>query len=1045
MFSHFFIRRPIFSMVISITIILLGSLAMLSLPVERYPDVAPPSVTVRADYPGADAKTVADTVATVIEKEVNGVEGMIYMQSVCGNNGRMNLTVTFESGTDLDMANVLVQNRVTVATSKLPEEVKRLGVTTKKKSTNASVYLAIYSDDGKFNDLFLSNYLNINIRDEIARVAGVGDVNTFGVGDYSIRIWLNPDKLRNLGMNASDVVAAVREQNMQVAAGQIGEPPVNKDVAFQYTVTVKGRLVEPEEFGDIVLRSGSNGQVVRIRDVARVELGANNYGTTATFKGKPAAVMAVYQIPGANAIQVADGVKAKMKELSEKFPTGLKYDIVYDNTEIIKASLKEVVITLFITLLLVIFTVYVFLQNFRATIIPSVTIPVSLIGTFIAMAGFGYSINQFTLFGLVLVIGIVVDDAIVVVENTSRLLQSGKYTAVEAAKQAMIEISGPVVATTLVLLSVFVPTAFMGGITGTLFKQFAVTISVATCFSTLNALTLSPALCALLLRPVDENKISGVFKAFNSSLEKTTTGYISIVRFAMRKAAIGIILFIAISAVSIWGFGKLPTGFVPQEDEGFCIANIQLPNASSQNRITAFVKKTNKIIENTPGVDRYITVTGYSMLDDVVVPNMAFSFVIFKDWDDRDKSEHQEAIINNLNRSFSQLKGGIVFAFPTPSLPGLGLSGGFTCMLQDRGGVGLATLEKTGNDFIAKTLKDPAVMTMNSTFKSDVPQLKVDVNRDSVLARGLSMKSVFDAMQVYLGSSYINDFTLFNQTFQVKAQADRDFRAEPNDIMNLEFRAPNGMMVPLKSIADIKQIFGPQSITHFNLYPSIKIMGTEAPGYSSGQAMDVVEKNAKSLPSSISLAWTELSFQQRLAAGSTSAIFLLSVILVYLILAAQYESWTIPIAVCMSVPTALAGAVAAIIMRGMDNNVYTQVGIVLLIGLSTKTAILIVEFAMVQHAEGASVFDAALEAVRLRFRAVMMTAFSFILGVLPLLVATGAGAESRKVLGTVVFGGMIVATLVSMIIVPLIYYVIQSAEDKVKNRKKNNANKITNG
>lgn len=1035
MFSHFFIKRPIFAMVISITIVLLGVIALISLPVERYPEVAPPSVTISAVYPGADAETVADTVATVIEKEVNGVEGMIYMQSVSGNDGSMNLTVTFESGTDLDMANVLAQNRVTVATAKLPEEVKRLGVTTKKKSTNASVYLAIYSDDGKFNDLFLSNYLKIQIKDEIARVAGVGDVQTFGVGDYSIRIWLNPDALRNLDMNASDVVGAVRSQNVQVAAGQIGEPPVSDDTAFQYTVKVRGRLVEPEEFGDIVLRSGDNGNVVRLRDVAKIELGADSYGVTSTYKGKPAAVMAVYQIPGANAIEVADGVKAKMKSLSEKFPKGLSYNIVYDNTDIIKASLKEVVITLFITLLLVIFTVYIFLQNFRATIIPSITIPVSLIGTFLAMAGMGYSINQFTLFGLVLVIGIVVDDAIIVVENTTRHLQSGKSPA-QAAKDAMSEISGPVIATTLVLLSVFVPTAFMGGITGTLFKQFAVTISMATCFSTLNALTLSPALCAMLLRPIDEKKQGWIFRGFNKGLEKTTTGYMGIVRFLLHRAVVGILLFVILTAGSMYGFSRLPAGFVPQEDEGFCIAVAQLPNAASQGRIKEFVKKTNKVIENTKGVDRYITVTGFSMLDGVLIPNTAFSFVIFKDWDDRDETESQESIIQHLNIGFMGLQDGVAFAFPTPSLPGLGLSGGFTFMLQDIGGAGLQNLEQVANDFAAGATTESSIAGMNSTFKSDVPQLIVDINRDSVLARGLSIRSVFDTMQVYLGSSYINDFTLYNQTFKVKAQAEQIYRQNPDDIRKLEFRAPDGNMVPLGSIADVKETFGPQSITHFNMYPSVKIMGNEASGFSSGQAMDAVEKMAKEkLPASMGMQWIELSFQQRVAAGSTVVIFILAIILVYLVLAAQYESWTIPIAVCMAVPTALAGAVAAVLLRGMDNNVYTQVGIVLLIGLATKSAILIVEFAMQRRTEGASVFDAAVESVHIRFRAVLMTAFSFILGVLPLLVASGAGAESRKVLGTVVFGGMLVATAVSLAIVPLIYYVIQSTEDKIRGKK----------
>jgi HAE1 family hydrophobic/amphiphilic exporter-1 len=1032
MFSHFFIKRPIFAMVISITIIILGLIAMISLPVERYPEVAPPSVTISATYPGADSETVANTVATVIEKEVNGVEGMIYMQSVSGNDGRMDLTVTFESGTDLDMANVLAQNRVTVATSKLPEEVKRLGVTTKKKSTSATAYIAIYSENGEFTDLFLSNYMNIQIRDEIARVAGVGDVMLFGVGDYSIRIWLNPDKLRNLDMNASDVVAAVRAQNMQVAAGQIGEPPVKSDIAFQYTVKVKGRLADPEEFGNIVLRSGSDGQVVRIKDVAKVELGADNYGMTATYKGMPSAVMAVYQIPGANAIAVADGVKAKLKELSAKFPKGLKYDLVYDSTDIIKASLKEVVTTLFITLILVILTVYIFLQNFRATVIPSVTIPVSLVGTFIVMAALGYSINQFTMFGLVLVIGIVVDDAIVVVENATRHLQSGK-TPMQAAKDAMTEISGPVIATTLVLLSVFVPTAFMGGITGTLFKQFAVTISIATCFSTLNALTLSPALCAKILRKVDEDKVGPIFGAFNKVLDKTTNSYIGIVKFVIRRAMIGIVLFVVLTVTSIWGLNKLPTGFVPQEDEGFCIVNVQLPNAASQNRIKNFVKESNKIIESVPGVDRYITVTGYSMFDGVAVPNMAFSFVMFKDWDERDESESQDVIISSMNQKFSQLQDGLAFAIATPSLPGLGLSGGFTFMLQDIGGVGMKTLEKVAHSFVTDSSQEPAIQSMNSTFKSDVPQLEVDIDRDSILARGLNMQSVFDTLQVYLGSAYINDFTLYNQTFKVKAQASKEFRATPEDIKKLELRAADGNMIPLASVADVKEVFGPQSITHFNLYPSVKIMGGPNAGYSSGQAMDAVEEMAKSkLGSSLGLAWTELSFQERLATGSTGMIFLLAVVLVYLILAAQYESWTIPISVCMAVPIALAGAVLAVLSRGMDNNVYTQVGIVLLIGLSTKTAILIVEFAMTRHAEGASVFDAAVEAVKLRFRAVLMTAFSFILGVLPLLVATGAGAESRKVLGTVVFGGMMVATVLSLAIVPLIYYLIQTGENKLK-------------
>ncbi len=1031
MFSHFFIDRPVFAMVISIVIIILGGMSMLSLPVERYPEIAPPTISVSAVYPGANAETVADTVATPIEAELNGVENMIYMSSVCANDGTMSLSVTFKSGTDLDMANVLVQNRVSAAEAKLPQEVQRMGVSVKKKSSNINLFVALYSPDNSYDDLFLANYLNLQIKDELARVAGVGEVSTFGTGEYSMRIWLDPDKLRTRGLTPDDVINAVKEQNRQVSAGQIGEPPAPAGQAFQFTVSVKGRLTDPNEFEDIVILSTDGGGVIRVRDVARVELGADDYGVKANFNGQPSSIIAIYQIPGANAITVADGCKAKLAELKKNFPAGIDYKVAFDNTDVIKASLKEVVITLFMTLALVVLTVYIFLQDFRATIIPSVTIPVSLIGTFAAMSAMGFSINQFTLFGLVLVIGIVVDDAIVVVENVSTHLKDGKHSPRDATKLAMTEITGPIVATTLVLLSVFIPTTFMGGITGTLFKQFAITISIATCFSTLNALTLSPALCGLILRSSKGKKTGRIFQRFNNGLKSTTTVYTTIVRTLLRHAAVGILLFIGLTLGSLFGFTQLPTGFVPQEDEGYCMISIQVPDASSQERTSDFVGKIEKIFKDLPGVEDSLTITGFSILEGAKISSAGFAVLIFKDWDERPPEEHQREILANVNKRMHAIQNGKAFAFPTPSLPGLGLTGGFTMMLQDRGGAGMRTLEQVGNEFVNDGNAQSGLTQMRTTFRANVPQLFVDIDRDQVLTRGLSMNAVFNTLQSFLGSVYINDLTLFNRTFKVKAQANQNYRSEPEDIQRLEIRAPNGGMVPLGAVAEVRNSFGPQTITHYNMYPSIKIMGEAEKGFSSGQAMDILENMAQNkLPPSMGTEWTEMSYQEKTASGSTSILMILAVVLVYLVLAAQYESWSLPLSVCMAVPTALLGAVLAVLLRGMDNNIYTQVGIVLLIGLSTKSAILIVEFAKAKRDEGMSTFDATLEALRARFRAVLMTAFSFILGVIPLLVATGAGCESRKVLGTVVFGGMLIATVISLAIVPFLYYVIQRLTEK---------------
>jgi hydrophobic/amphiphilic exporter-1 (mainly G- bacteria), HAE1 family len=1030
MFSHFFVRRPIFAMVIAIVIMIIGLFSMTGLPIERYPNIAPPAITVDAVYPGADAQTVADTVAAVIEKEVNGVEGMIYMNSVSANDGTMKLTVTFATGTKLDMANVLVQNRVAKAIPQLPQEVQRIGVKTQKKSTDANLYIGFSSPDNRYDDIFLANYVSLFIKDEIARVPGVGEVQAFGAGDYSMRIWLDPEKMRARGIVAEDLVAAVQQQNLQVAAGQIGEPPVPSGQAYQMTMRVKGRLLTEEEFGKIVIRSGDDGRVLRVKDVADVKLGAKTYVIGSSLNGNRSATIAVYQIPGENAIEVVKGVREKMESLEKGFPEGLQYTVIFDNTVVIQSSIDEVVETLFITLILVILTVYIFLQNFRATLIPSATIPVSLIGTFAALSALGYSINQFTLFGLVLVIGIVVDDAIVVVENCTRLIDEEGMEPKAAAMQAMTEISGPVIATTLVLLAVFVPTTFMVGITGELFKQFAVTLSVATVFSTINALTLSPALCGLLLKPSSGEKTSGPLGWFNKSLNATKSGYLKVVNQALRKSAIGLLLFIGMSVVAFMGFGQLPGGFVPQEDEGYCMINILLPEAASLERTEAFLQKVNNIIKSTDGIDNFMSISGFSILDNAAIPNAAFSIATFKHWDER-KDRHQSAIIREFNLKFSQLQDGIAMAFPMPSLPGVGMSGGLVMMLQDRGGVGMNTLQQVAAEFMTDGNAQAGLTGMYTTFRANVPQLFIDIDRDQVLTKDVPMNAIFNALQYYYGSVYMNDFTYMNRVYQVKAQAAPAFRTQPEQITNLEIRNRQGKTLPLGAVASVKEILGPQSITRYNLYPAAKIMGQPGAGFSSGQAMAIVEDMSENkLPASMGVEWTELSYQEKAAQGGTNIIYLLAIVLVYLVLAAQYESWSIPVSVCLSVPTAILGAVIALMAGQFDNNVYAQVGVVLLIGLSTKTAILLVEFAKVEHDNGKSIFDAAMASAKLRFRAVLMTAFSFILGVIPLLVASGAGAESRKVLGATVFGGMLVATVASLIFVPMLYYIIQRMVDK---------------
>ncbi len=1026
MFSKFFIQRPIFACVISIVITLIGAVSGTVLPISRYPEIAPPTVEVTASYPGADAETVAETVATPLEQEINGVEDMIYMSSVSTSDGQMTLTVTFAVGTDVDMAQVLVQNRVAIAQSMLPEEVMRQGVSTKKKSVEITLLLSLYSPEGTYDDLFLNNYATLRIKDEIARVPGVGDVFIFGAGDYGMRVWLDPALMEQRDITTNDVLAAVREQNVQVAAGTIGAPPAPEGQSFQFTVNTQGRLSDPEQFEQIVIKGGEGSELTRIRDVARVELGSKSLVQNSLYNGLPSASIAIYQLPGANAIELRDEVIRTMDRLSEAFPVDVEYQNVYDSTDIIRASITEVVITLFVALILVVATVYVFLQSFRATLIPALTIPVSLVGTFTVMLALGFSFNILTLFGLVLVIGIVVDDAIVVVENVTRHLDESDVTPKEAAELAMKEVSGPVIATTLVLLAVFLPTAAMPGITGQLFRQFALTIAIATVFSSINALTLSPALAGVILRPTPK-KPALPFRMFNKAFDATTNVYTRIVRLFLRIAPLGVAGFFGLVVLSGYGFSQIPSAFVPQEDEGWCFVNVQLPDGAAFARTEKVMERVSEIALSTPGVTDCITVAGFSLLDSSNSSNGGTAFVIFDNWDNRATPElHQDGIVAHLRRELGQIQEAVGVPLLTPSLPGVGNAGGFALYVQDQAATGSENLDNVVQGLIQTSQTQSAIQAMFTTFSARVPQLYADIDREQVKTMGIPLQDVFDTLGAFLGSAYVNDFSFLGRIFQVRAQADARFRAEPEDINALRVRTSDGGMVPLGSLLNVEETLGAQTVTRFNVYPAAKLNGSGAPGYSSGQTMALIEQMlGEELPSSMGYAWTDLSYQEQIAQGGTTIIFIFAIVLVYLVLAAQYESWSIPVSVVLAVPTALLGAVAGLMIGGLANDAYVQIGIVLLIGLSAKSAILIVEFAKVEREGGKSIFDAALDAARLRFRAILMTAFSFILGVLPLLLASGAGAESRISLGTTVFSGMVAATIISVVAVPMLYLVIQ--------------------
>jgi len=1036
MFSRFFIDRPIFAAVIAMIIVIAGLITFMNLPITRYPDILPPTVTVSTVYPGASARVLAETVAQPIEDQVNGVEGMIYMSSTSSNDGQYQLTVTFEMGTDLDMAAVRVQNAVALVEAQLPEEVRRVGVQVRKRSVNIVMMVSLTSENEEFDALFLSNYADLRIKDELARLEGVGDVMVFG-GTYSMRIWLDPQKLKVRGLTVNDVVHAIQEQNVQVAAGQIGRAPIPEDQSFQYTINVEGRLQDVSQFENIIVRAEPGGRFIRIKDVARVELGAQSYDVNAKFKGTPSAAMAVFQLPGANALDVSQRIQDKMAELAGTFPQGMQYNIPFDTTLFVNEAIKEVILTLFLVSLLVIFTIFIFLQDWRASLIPAVTIPVSLIGTFAVMGLLGFTLNMITLFGIVLVIGIVVDDAIIVTENASRHMDESGLGARDATVRAMSEVTAPIVATSLVLLSVFLPTAFMGGVTGELFRQFGLTIATATVFSSINALTLSPALCALVLRPTPERR-NPLFRGFNWAFDKGQTFYRFVLGGMVRRALLMIPLFLVISGVSYWGFTALPTGFLPEEDQGYVMLAVQLPDGAAKPRTDAVVDKINEQLGRMEGLSGYVSVSGYSLLNGTTSANAATFWIILDPWDKRTAPHLSlEGIMGRLWQLAHTTEEANVIPFAPPAILGLGQAGGFQLELQDREDVGLDQLQQITMEMVQAANAQGGLTNVFSSMRANEPQLFADVNRVQAKSLGIPLSDIFLTLQAYLGSFYVNDFNKFGRTYQVNVQADAPFRRQAEDLRRLEVRNEKGAMVPMGTIVNVEEVLDAQIIRRYNMYPSASVSGMAAPGFSSGDAMNIMEGMAReTLPAGMGFEWTGMSYQERLAAGQATIIFALALLFVYLVLCALYESWSLSFAIILAVPLALVGTVLALWATGLDVNMYTQIGMVLLIGLASKAAILIVEFARTLRESGKSINEAALEAARLRFRPILMTALTFVLGVVPLVIATGAGAASRRSVGTTVFGGMLSAIVLMVVFVPVFFVVLQRFSEWLGTKRK---------
>ena len=1044
--SHFFIDRPIFASVISILITLIGGVAYFSLPIAQYPDIAPPSIQVTAQYPGASAEIVADTVATPIEQEVNGVDDMIYMTSQSTGNGSMTLTVTFKLGTNLDTAQVLVQNRVAIATPRLPEEVRSLGVQVVKQSPDLMMVIHLSSPDDSRDLLYISNYATLHVRDVLSRIDGVGNVTIFGARDYSMRVWLDPDKLAVRSLTAGDVIDALRGQNVQVAAGVINQPPVpSPPGAFQLNVETEGRLTTPEAFGDIIVKSKGDGRVVRVRDIARVELGAADYNRNGYLDERVAIPMGIFQRPGSNALATADVVEATMKELAKAFPKGMRYDIVYNPTVFISDSIEAVITTMLEAVVLVVLVIVIFLQTWRASLIPIIAIPVSLIGTLAVLAAIGYSLNNLSLFGLVLAIGIVVDDAIVVVENVERNIREG-LSPREAAHRSMDEVGTALIAMTLVVCAVFIPTVFLGGILGQFFRQFAVTIATATLISLVVSLTLSPALCALLFKPhepyeqrksIISRGIGLFFHWFNVGFEWVSFKYGALTARLLRISGVMLAVYAGLIGLTVFQFRSAPTGFIPNQDLGYLINIIQLPAGSSLARTDEVARQVTRVALDTPGVAHAVPIVGLDGATFTTAPNSAVVFTPLDSFKERAKNGlSAQAIAGKLNQGFAGIRDAFVLSISPPPVRGIGTTGGFKMMAQDTKGSPLEQLEEVSQSIVGAANQQPGLSRVFTTFNTRTPKVYADIDRVRAEMLGVTADDVFQALEVYLGSQYVNDFNFLGRTYRVTAQADGQFRQDLHAISQLQTRNSSGEMVPLGSVASFRDITGPYRVQHFNLFPAAAVQGGTKPGYSTGYGLETMETLASELlPEGYSYQWTELAYQEKEAGSTALFVFGAAVVFVFLLLAAQYESWGLPFAVVLIVPMCLLAAVSGLLLRGMDVNILGQIGFVVLIALAAKNAILIVEFARQNEERGEDRFQAAIEAARVRLRPILMTALAFILGVVPLVIATGAGSEMRQSLGTAVFSGMIGVTAFGLIFTPIFYVVVRKFAPKPKGRE----------
>jgi multidrug efflux pump len=1044
--SKFFIDRPIFAGVMSSIILIGGLIAMQQLPISEYPEVIPPSVIVKAQYPGANPQTIAETVATPIEEQINGVEGMLYMQSQATSDGLMTLTVTFKLGVAPDQAQQLVQNRVNQALPRLPDVVQRLGVTTTKSSPDLTMVVHLLSPDDRYDMAYLRNYAVLNVKDSLARLPGIGDVQLFGSGDYAMRVWLDPRKVAERGLAASDVVAAIRSQNVDVAAGVIGASPAVPGVDYQISVNARGRLANEEEFGNIVVKTSADGVVTYLKDIARIELGASEYSLRSLLDNKQAVAIPIFQAPGSNALQISDNVRKTMAELKKDMPDGVDYKIVYDPTQFVRASIEAVVHTLLEAILLVVIVVIIFLQTWRASIIPLLAVPVSVIGTFAVMLGFGFSINALSLFGLVLAIGIVVDDAIVVVENVERNIEHG-LSAKDATYKAMQEVSGPIVAIALTLSAVFVPLAFVSGLTGQFFKQFALTIAISTVISAFNSLTLSPALAALLLKshgaPKDKfqlliDKLFGwFFVRFNKVFHRGSTSYGGGVTSVLKRKSLALVIYALLLGSTVVLFHRVPTGFVPAQDKQYLVGFAQLPDAASLDRTEDVIRQMSDIALKTPGVESAVAFPGLSINGFVNAPNSGIVFTTLKPFDERkSKDLSATAIAGQLNQRFGAIQGAFIAMFPPPPVQGLGTIGGFKLQIQDRGALGNGALNEATQAFLAKARAAPELTGMFSSFQINVPQLYADLDRTRAQQLGVSVPSVFETLQIYLGSLYVNDFNKFGRTFQVRVQADAPFRAHAEDIGLLKARNSNGEMVPLSSMLKMTQSYGPDQAVRYNAFPSADINGGPAPGYSTGQAQAVVERLlAETLPRGIGYEWTEITYQEKIAGDTLFVILPLAMLLVFFVLAAQYESLTLPLAVLLIVPMGILSAIFGVWLTGGDDNLFTQISLIVLVGLACKNAILIVEFAHELEQNGRSIYQAAIEAASMRLRPILMTSIAFIAGVVPLILSSGAGAEMRHAMGVAVFSGMIGVTAFGLFLTPVFYVLLRTLASYVSSRR----------